>query len=174
MLPSTAKPLAALPLSALLIALVLTGCSAEPLHALRDSKSQVQLVRNSAADLVPADVIASVTNSGDTSTSCGEGDPYRRWKSTAIIALTPAAVPNVDALYSDLVDTYLADGWVSDKSTETSATLKQTTKRLTLVVTSLTVPDKASLRVEVAGDCVLTGGKDSDEVKGLEESRTTR
>ena len=152
----------------LVVLATLSGCASEPPHALQDSKSQVQLVRNAAAERIPVDAIAAVVNAVDTSTACGEGDPYRQWNSTVIVSLSENGIASSAELYAELVASYAGEGWVTGSATDTFTSLRHADRGISLAVATLTVAEKPSLRVEVIGDCVLTGGENSAEVKALE------
>jgi hypothetical protein len=148
----------------------LTSC-AKSQHAtarLVDTKSSVQLLRNSAADYLPIDAIQSTANVVDRSEACNSGDPWRLWKASITLNLIPST-PARD-LYEQLVSSYEEDGWESASVGNKASTLskKDSLAQIDLVVHEDSVAP--TLDIAVSGECVITDGADSDEVMNLEEA----
>lgn len=154
-----------------LAALMLTGCSAPQSEqaqlTLVETKAPVQLMRNAAAARVPADAIGFVSNSGDASVECGDGDPYRLWSSSVNLTLTTDEAPRAREHYDELVANYVADGWTVDDEQSGSTHLIREEGEPELVII---VQDYTAISVTVNGECVLTDGEGSAEVKALEDA----
>jgi len=146
----------------------LPSCAGAPLEQVRlvDTKSSVQLLRNSAADHLPIDAVQSTANVMDRSEACNSGDPWRLWKASITLNLVPST-PARD-LYEQLVSSYEDDGWESASVGNKASTLS---KKGSLAKIDLVVhedPLTPILDIAVSGACVLTDGADSDEVRSLE------
>lgn len=155
--------------------------------SLTDTKSPAQLLRNEAANRIPADVIDEIIESEDVSVAClsEQDDPegtIRSWHSTADVLIKDGN--DVKQLTKDLAASFEEQGWTSRnlggnvnvvskllESDESLADIQvsgfepnpdQGTTGLEDAVEQLTV------QVQVHGPCVRTGGADSDEVKTLE------
>jgi hypothetical protein len=147
----------------------LTSCGAAPVERTRlvDTKSSVQLLRNSAADQLPIDTIYSIANVVDRSEECNSGDPWRQWRASITFNLLPST-PARD-LYDQTITRYENDGWNSASAGETESTLSKNDSlaRIDLVVHE--DPLVPTLEIAVLGECVITDGANSDEVRNLEE-----
>ena len=153
---------------AILLVLPLAGCaSSTPGLSLADTKSQVQLLRNGAADRVPSDVIAGVENSADYSSECGEGEPNRQWNSSVILQLAPGT--DARATYAALLSSFVEEDWVSSHPGENYTSLVSSKRFSSILVTVEDAAAAPSLLLEVTGPCVETAGADSDEVRMLEQ-----
>lgn len=159
---------AALSTVAVLALISLTSCAGAPLEQVRlvDTKSNVQLLRNSAAERLPSDAFSSAVNGMDRSEECNSGDPWRLWKSSVTLNLNPST-PARD-LYEQLVSSYEDDGWES-ASVNWASTLsrEESVAKIDLILNE-DHPLTPTLDIVVSGVCVLTDGADSDEVKSLE------
>lgn len=157
-------------------ALALTGCGteeqADPGMSLRDSKTATQLLLNELSGRIPADDIISMGEQSDTSESClaeaqDTDGTQRRWVSVRDINLvdTTRSVAYAD----DIVATYTEQDWSAVGVTESRAN-----EHATLLTNGtggaqvLVEPTTTGLHLESVGPCVITDGKDSDEVKQLE------
>ncbi len=161
-------------LSLLLIAL-LAGCAASPAElSLVETKSAVQLLRNSTAALVPDDALLSVVKSVDASEPCDAGDPIRRWRSSVILNISAQRAGEVRGFFDDLVARYVDDGWKRGNVGDREAVLSTPDSVATIDVLMTEDADHdgdgASITVLVIGPCVTTDGQDSDEVTGLDGS----
>jgi hypothetical protein len=168
----------AVPVTALALALCATGCTAAPTQnlSLTQSKSQTQLLRNEAAQRLIDGTDESVAEQQDYSAACKSGseDPdelYRAWHSTLLAVVPSDSAIGVDQFVGALATSFSEDGWTF---TETHAEVKVTTMTradsfVTLTFSSTeNAGEGATVLIEAAGPCVLTGGPDSDEVTKLE------
>lgn len=148
-------------------ALLLGGCASAPQDQLTlvKTKAPAQLMRNAAAERVPAEAIAFVSNSGDASVECGDGDPYRQWSSSVNLTLTKDEAPRAREHYDALVADYVSDGWKAITAEDALTRLERQKSEPELVVT---VQDYTAIAVTVNGECVLTKGEGSSEVESLE------
>ena len=83
--------------------------------SLAESKSPVQLVRNAAGGRIPAIVLHSIDETRDESVPClsASEDPQeyiRTWHSTILATIVSGSAWRVDAVASNLVESYTDDG----------------------------------------------------------------
>jgi hypothetical protein len=162
----------------------LTGCSQALTSddmvtgaTLAETKSPVQLLRNDAANRIPADVVDGSLGSQDRSVTClsNENDPYgtiRRWQSGIAVALTPEAAADVDSVLADLAASYVDQGWMErDPGTKPYVDLyrESISTQVKLSVQPASDGTKAQVDIQVNGPCVTTGGGTSEEVTKLEK-----
>ena len=160
--------------------LALTGCvAAAPAggQTLADTKSPVQLLRNEAANRIPADLVADILNTQDDSTNCRtpETDPeglLRSWRSIIRFQLVYGDSVDVTAVVDDLAESFVDQGW--DRGIYGTASIIELTRSgsETNIHISTKKPDDekqagAEVQLAVAGPCVMTAGKDSAEVLKL-------
>jgi hypothetical protein len=144
---------------------------------LSETKSPVQLLRNDAANRIPADVVDGSLGSRDGSATClsTENDPYgtiRRWQSGISVALTPEAAADVDSVLADLAASYTDQGWMErDPGTKPYVDLyrESISTQVKLSAVPASGSSKAHVDIQVNGPCVTTGGGTSDEVTKLEK-----
>jgi hypothetical protein len=155
--------------------------------SLTDTKSPAQLLRNEAANRIPADVIDQIIESEDVSVAClsEQDDPegtIRSWHSTADVLIKDGN--DVKQLTKDLAASFEEQGWTSrnlgGNVNVVSKLLESDTSLASIQVsgfepnsdqgtTGLEDPvDQLTVQVQVHGPCVRTGGANSDEVKTLE------
>jgi hypothetical protein len=181
--------------SAATAALVLTvgllaGCSSPdpgtaeapdeyPDISLAESKSNAQLLRNSAESRIAAEVIDSSTEA-DSSVAClsAAEDPdgeIRRWLSSSEVNLVRWHAWRVDDVADILIDTFVDQSWstidVDGEYTDTGKLLTSGNGVAEIQVETVGTEDDsaATIHVTVTGPCVRTDGADSDEVTSLEE-----
>lgn len=174
----------------------LTACTAEappenvppgdyPDLTLAESKAPAQLLRNTAVERIPTEVVLNVGTDTDGSEAClpenedAEGI-IRRWKSSVDINLRLPEAPNTETIVDSVLATFTDEGWMSQAVTgskadnqahlltnETSGTTSVSLAQLR--VEAIVASDGASsfIRVEAIGPCVVTAGADSAEVTGL-------
>ena len=158
---------------------LIVGCSSTPAGAtLADSKGLVQLVRNEAGQRLPADDVQEVELVDDGSEACKDAadDPAgleRRWASTLHITMLPAASETFEATYSELIDSFVGNGWSEvSYGGGGAATLQKPDQDASIAFAATKAdPDAATpptIRITIHSGCVTTGGTDSDEVKKLE------
>ena len=169
---------------------ILAGCaspnsnSAEapgdyPDVSLAESKSNVQLLRNSAESRIAAEVIESSTDT-DASVAClsAADDPdgkVRRWLSSTEVNLVRWHAWRVAAVADILVDTFVDQGWsttdIEGEHTEAARLLTSDNVLAEIQIEALGTEDDsaATLYITVTGPCVTTDGADSDEVADLEQ-----
>jgi len=165
--------------SVLLSAALLTACASgsggDDSLTLAETKSPAQLLRNEAANRVPADQVEAIIKSQDESTSCRtvETDPdglLRSWHSAVRFQLVNDASVDPDAVLETLVNSFVDDGWTRGSfGVETIVELTQTNSETTIHV-SVSRPDPdggAQIQLAVAGPCVMTDGRESAEVTSL-------
>ena len=161
---------------ALSVVVGLSACAGEQLHALVDTKSPTQLLRNEAAQRLMGGTDEVVSEQKDYSAACkDEGeDPtglYRSWRSTLLAWVPPESSIGVDQFVGALATSFAEDGW---SLSESHGDVKVTTmtRNDSIVTLKFTATeddgDGASVYIEASGPCVLTGGPESDEVKDLE------
>lgn len=159
------------------LALALSGCSTDSNAVkLADTKGPSQLLRNSIADRIPAEMIDSQGQTSDVSEGCGDDGVRRSWRSSVLFFITPASADQVTQLLSDLGDSLSADQWAgtetsaSDNIHELRLTSPRTSSVIRLTATGASDDDGngATMQIAVNGPCVVTDGPDSDEVKHLE------
>lgn len=149
---------------------------------LAESKSPAQLLRNTAVERIPADVVLNVGTDTDGSEACltEKEDPkgyIRRWKSSVDVNLRLPEAPNTQAIVDGVLATFTDEGWMSQaitgskadnqahlltNGTAGSASVSGAQLRIEAIVAN----DGASsfVRVEAIGPCVVTGGASSAEV----------
>jgi hypothetical protein len=167
---------------ALLSASALTGCSAlsgsTPTSgpSLADTKSPVQLLRNSAASRIPENLIEELLLTTDESTACvtSETDPeghIRSWRSTVRFSLWSTV--DVDDAINDLAATFVEQGW--DQGIYGTAAIIELSRGAsgTLIHISHKPADPETgagpeVQLQVTGPCVMTEGETSSEVTMLE------
>lgn len=167
-------------LSAVPILLIaLSACAmAPPAASLADAKSLVQLVRNEAGARIAAGTTAELAVVDDVSEACDPDDSEgreRRWTSTSLVTLDPAAGDSLESIYGDLIDSFSANGWsevsyggrgaVSLRKPESDASLEFVADSGD---TDTNVP--ATITVTISSGCVQTAGAESDEVATLEKA----
>lgn len=153
------------------------GCSTSgsDVVTLAETKSPAQLLRNEVANRVPAETIAGDAEQSDKSESCDSDGLVRSWRSSAEFALVSTASDEVERITSELVETFVDQGWAASTREASSRLFEH---RLTSDTSSADVRitgnagddggEGASLLIVVNGPCVHTDGPDSDEVKELE------
>lgn len=165
-------------LVAAVLSVALAGCaSADQGVTLADTKGPAQLLRNSIAQTVPADVIQSQGETNDVSEGCGDGGIKRSWRSSVLLFIQPSAADQTEALLGTIGDALDDDGWTGKESSPSSNIheLRLTSSKTSSVI-RLTATDAsddegngATMQIAVNGPCVVTDGPDSDEVKHLED-----
>jgi len=148
--------------------------------SLADTKSPVQLLRNEVAARIPADLLERVESTQDRSLACKEqsDDPdglIRSWHSSLRATLLSESSDGVDALVSDLVKTFTDQNWSAQpvSRTEVSDAILLTSPDSIASIEIEAGQDSgntAVIRVDTYGPCVVTDGKNSEEVKALEGS----
>ena len=165
--------------SVLLSAALLAGCASgsegEETLTLVETKSPAQLLRNEAANRVPAEQVEAIIKSQDESTSCRtvETDPeglLRSWRSGVRFQLVNDASVDPDDVLDTLVNSFVDDGW--DRGSFGVETIVELTRAgsETNIHVSVSRPDPsagAEIQLVVAGPCVMTDGRDSEEVTSL-------
>jgi len=164
--------------------LLITGCaSAPPAPAddypaitLAESKSTVQLLRNSAETRIDAEVVESRTET-DESVACLDpaDDPegeIRRWLSSTEVQLVRWHAWRVADVADILIATFVNQSWFTIEGNAQfggEATLLTSGKGATTIqVESVGDDESATLHITVNGPCVRTAGAESDEVTGLQ------
>lgn len=172
---------------------LLAGCAADTGEAaelsLGQTKSPVQLLRNDAAGRIPPAVIEAVEEAQDLSVACLDeaDDPMglrRSWHSTAIVTIEDGAKWRIETVVTDLVDSYVDQGWVARPlggSSTVKNTLLTSDASFAEIRVASKVPDAdvvststeeiieaALIEVQVHGPCVATAGAESEEVTSLE------
>lgn len=167
----------------LVASFTLTGCASGteagvpvgdyPEVSLAESKSSVQLVRNAAADRIPAIVLEPIDETRDESEAClsASVDPQgyiRAWHSTILATSVSGSAWRVDAVASNLVESYTDDGWTATVDGD-STLLSNDAGTVKVVVGPMPTSDtEAQISVDSRGPCVVTDGAGSDEVTSLE------
>ena len=155
------------------------GSDDYPDVSLAESKSNVQLLRNSAESRIAAEVIDSSTDA-DASAAClsAAEDPdgeIRRWLSSTEVNLVRWHAWRVTDVADILIDTFVDQSWnTSDIEGEHAGTARLLTSDQGLAEIQIeavgTEDDSAAtLYITVTGPCVRTDGADSDEVADLEQ-----
>jgi hypothetical protein len=191
-----AKRSTAVGVFAVLIGLALAGCGGSgsptsvpsgdyPDISIAESKSPMQLLRNTVVSRIPAEVVLSVGTTIDGSKAClhESKDPeglIRRWDSSVDVNIKGGEVPNTQAIADAVVKTFTDEGWKS-----IDITGGEQDRRANLLTNSDSAAKSVSLgqiRIEAVvshdgqtsfihidslGPCVVTDGKDSAEVKDL-------
>lgn len=161
--------------------LLLGGCAeAGPTEAsltLASTKPTTQLLRNSAASLIPEDAIKFRESDADESRSCSddENSPIRVWKASVRFILEESFATESEAIAGDIVKEFESNGWQSEKTVEDDTTtwaMQSDTVLATLLVSAVGDPDGngkgATIYIASTGPCVTTDGPDSTEVRDLE------
>ena len=92
----------------------------------------------------------------------------RAWHSTILATIVSGSAWRVDAVASNLVESYTDDGWTATSDGE-STRLSNETGTVEVLVTPLPTSDtEAQISVDSRGPCVVTDGAGSDEVTSLE------
>jgi len=166
--------------AAALCALLLTGCaSSAPADelTLAQTKSPVQLLRNEAASRMPDEVVAQILNTQDESTNCRtpETDPeglLRSWRSIIRFQLVYSDSVDAAAVVDDLAASFVDQGW--DQGIYGTASIIELTRagsetNVHISIKKANEEDQvgAEIQLAVAGPCVMTGGKESGEVRDL-------
>ncbi len=159
---------------------------------LAETKSPAQLLRNEAANRLPAEVIDQIIESEDTSVTClsEKDDPaglIRSWHSTADVLIVDDGIVDVQALVNALSASFEEQGWTArslgGNSSVTSKLIESETSLADIQVAGYkpndTLPstgleqkiDQYTIQIQVHGPCVRTDGTDSDEVKALEVAK---
>jgi hypothetical protein len=168
---------------------MLAGCAAPsttadapsgdyPDISLTESKSNVQLLRNSAESRIASEVIESSGNT-DTSVAClsAAEDPdgtIRQWLSTTEVNLVRWHAWRVDDVAEILIDTFVDQSWnttqVEGEHTEAATLMTNGNGLAEIQIEAVGTDDDsaATIFVTVSGPCVQTDGADSDEVTDLE------
>lgn len=158
-----------------------------PNVSLTDTKSPAQLLRNEAANRIPADAIDQIIESEDISVAClaEQDDPegtIRSWHSTADVLIKDGN--DVKQLTKDLAASFEEQGWTSRNlggNVNVVSKLLESDTSLASIQVSGFEPnsdqgttgleddvEQLTVQVQVHGPCVRTGGPDSEEVRGLE------
>lgn len=169
---------------------ILAGCAASttvasdaplddyPAISLAESKSNVQLLRNSAETRIAEEVIEARTEA-DASVAClsEAEDPdgaIRHWLSTTEVSLVRWHAWRVDDVAQIMIDTFVDQSWatidVDGEHTDAATLLTSGTGLAEIRVEAVGTEDDsaATIFVSVSGPCVRTDGVDSDEVTNLE------
>jgi len=152
------------------------GCAGSPASAtLADSKGLVQLVRNEAGQRLPTDDVQEVKLVDDGSEACDDNPAgrERRWSSTLLVTLLPTASDSLEGTYSDLIDSFVGNGWSEvTYGGGGAATLKKPGTDASIAFTATKAdPDAATppaINITIRSACVTTAGAESDEVQELE------
>ncbi len=185
--------------TALLALTILSACSTPqantvpgdyPDVSLAETKSPAQLLRNEAANRLPAEVIDQIIESEDVSVAClsEKDDPQgliRSWHSTADVLIIDDGVVNASTLVNDLSASFEEQGWTSrslgGNASVTSKLLESDTSLADIQIAGYNINDtmastgleqkveQTTVQIQVHGPCVRTAGADSDEVKGLQK-----
>ena len=157
----------------------LAGCASTPAGAtLADSKGLVQLVRNEAGQRLPDYEVENVELVDDGSEACKDeaDDPEgleRRWVSTLLITLAPTAANSLESTYSELIESFVGNGWSEVSYGGDGATELQKPDQDASIAFAATKadPDAATpptIGITIHSACVTTAGAESDEVLELE------
>ena len=169
---------------------VLAGCASPsssnagdpddyPDISLAESKSNVQLLRNSAESRIVAEVVESSVET-DVSVAClsTAEDPdgkIRRWHSSSEVNLVRWHAWRVAAVADILIDTFVDQSWdVVDSEGEHSGAAKLLTNgnglaEIQIEAAGTEDDSAATLYITVTGPCVTTDGADPDEVADFEQ-----
>jgi hypothetical protein len=163
--------------------MVLGGCattdSAASTLTLAQTKSSAQLVRNTIAGQISADITANVSDVTDKSETCqsDRDGVMRLWRSTSLTELTPEAASKVTLIQQTISGTFVSKGWTSESAPVSGQSIMVTLtnpQSLAIIKIKATNDDDgvgtgATLLVDIAGPCVKTDGPGSDELKKLGE-----
>jgi len=157
---------------------------------LAETKSPAQLLRNEAANRLPAEVIDQIIESEDSSVAClsEKDDPagvVRSWHSTADVLILDDGVIDVQTLVNALTASFEEQGWTArslgGNASVTSKLLESDTSLADIQIAGYkpndTMPstgletkvEQTTVQIQVHGPCVRTGGTESDEVTGLQK-----
>ena len=151
---------------------------AYPALTLADTKAPVQLLRNEAANRIPAKFVDDILATKDMSSACKteETDPeglIRSWRSSVRIGLKNDESIDVASVVKALNATFIKQGW--EQGSYGAATIVELTSDTSAVVihisTKAATPEAgtgAEIQIQTGGPCVETAGTESDEVKKLE------
>ena len=158
--------------------------------SLAETKSPAQLLRNEAANRLPAAAIDQIIESQDASVAClsEKDDPeglIRSWHSTADVLIVDDGVTSAQQLVNDLAASFEEQGWTSrslgGNASVTSRLLDSDTSLADIQVSGYNVNDtmastgleqkveQTTVQIQVHGPCVRTAGAESDEVTSLEK-----
>jgi hypothetical protein len=158
--------------------------------SLAETKSPAQLLRNEAANRLPARVIDQIIESQDVSVTClsENDDPQgliRSWHSTADVLIVDDGLTDVQALVNDLTASFEEQGWTArslgGNSNVTSKLLESETSLADIQIAGYrpndTLPstgleqkvEQTTVQIQVHGPCVRSAGTDSDEVTALQK-----
>jgi hypothetical protein len=166
-------------LIALAMVSTLSACAVEDnAISLADTKAPTQLLRNDAAGRVPDEAILAVGQKSDGSEGCAlDNDPdglMRKWHSSLALEINSSSAPQVGDISADLSKSYVDEGWdefLSEGTDSSTRTLKKNGSRTQLIITTTADVDGdglgATIAIDVLGQCVKTGGPNSDEVVQL-------
>ena len=167
--------------------ILLAGCSdssggTSSSISLAQTKSPTQLLRNETASRVPTAIIDKVSASNDTSISCKteKADPkglMRSWKSSVSISVEKGSAWRTKAVVDEMAASLVADGWEASKGfdSEVQVTLLTSKESSVGIELGAVQPEEdsgktASISVTTTGPCVATAGKDSTEIRDLENA----
>ncbi len=158
--------------------------------SLAETKSPAQLLRNEAANRLPAEVIDQIIESEDVSVAClsEKDDPQgliRSWHSTADVLIIDDGVVDTSSLVNDLSASFEEQGWTArslgGNASVTSKLLESDTSLADIQIAGYNINDtmastgleqkveQTTVQIQVHGPCVRTAGADSDEVTGLQK-----
>ena len=158
--------------------------------SLAESKSPAQLLRNEAANRLPAEVIDQIIESEDSSVAClsEKDDPagvVRSWHSTADVLILDDGVIDVQTLVNDLTASFEEQGWTArslgGNASVTSKLLESENSLADIQIAGYkpndTMPstgletkvEQTTVQIQVHGPCVRTGGAEADEVTSLQK-----
>jgi hypothetical protein len=163
----------------LVVLATLSACSPQQpdlgTETLAETKSPVQLLRNTTAGRVDDAAIAETRQGADGSVACSDQfeNPdglLRQWISSVDLALTSEA--DLTAVSSALIESLVADGWQRrdvSAGESFSLTVLTTEKSVAQVQIEASAESEGGLlRITSTGPCVVTDGPDSEEVLALE------
>ena len=157
--------------------------------SLAETKSPAQLLRNEAANRLPAAAIDQIIESQDASVAClsEKDDPeglIRSWHSTADVLIVDDGVTSAQQLVNDLAASFEEQGWTSrnlgGNASVTSKLLDSETSLADIQISGFNINDtmastgleqkveQTTVQIQVHGPCVRTAGAESDEVTVLE------
>jgi len=152
--------------------------SVYPDLTLAQTKAPTQLLRNEAANRIPAKLIDGILASKDVSSACKteETDPeglIRSWRSSVRIGLKANDKIKVESVVAALNATFIKQGW--EQGSYGAATIVELTSPQSAVVIHISTKAAneetgagAEVQIQTGGPCVQTAGTESDEVKKLE------
>ncbi len=157
------------------IALLLSGCSAEPeALTLVETKSPVQLLRNEAWYRLPEVMIKGDSETTDVSVACDSDGYSRSWQSSTVALLNNSFAPRARGVAEALTASFEEQGWVATSNESPTAVVTLLVKtssvaHIEIEATDKTSEHRATVRITATGPCVDTAGPDSDEVRDLEQ-----